>query len=304
MSFQIISILIFAMLVLWISAIIVIVHKHLIMRDLEISIEENTRASGLNTGEEDGQKLIKKKEKAKLLSIERKLLDLAKIKPNNVMFFIWIERTIIFIILAGILVLFKGLAFAALGAILVAALFNQMHKDMIYRSGIESIPETTNFLNTFIPTLSGGNSPAQAAAIYIKQSENKDFAEYMEQRDLEGYVIPPHIKTIVDAYLIAEDSERSGMGNYIITLNEMAEDYNQKSSYYNKFLGSMGEIKPISFSYYIGVPTVIATSLSQTADFWKESIWSWPLAVGLVVLFATYKGLTYKLESSTIKKIF
>lgn len=303
MNFIIFSGVLLVVSLLWIAWLVNVIHKRLVMRELEISLEENTYSSGLATGVDSQGQRKRLIEANKLLGIERVILNKLKIKPNNVTFFIWLLRIVTFIVVIALLALFRGLALAGIAAIVVGIVFDQMTKDMVYRSGIENIPKVTNFLNSFIPNLRGGATPQQAMARYIDMTDDEELAEYIEDRYKEGYVIPPSIKGITDAFLMAEESESKGMGNYVNTLNEMAEDYNSKTKYYNQFLGALGEIKPISYAYYFGVPVVIYVSYGQTAEVWRGP-WSWPMALALVGLFAAFKFLMYKIQSNTINKIF
>ena len=239
----------------------------------------------------------------KTFNYEDKILKKFKIKPDSVRLILYTERLIIFIALVVLLFLLKGLALAGIGAIIVTIIADDAYKKEIYNSGITNISRVTNFINYFVPHINSGNSADQSLLGYMEYSKDKELADFYENRDNPNYKIEPHLQQIIDVYDIAKYNEDQGISDYVYILNELSEDMSQKQTYYNSFISRIGEIKPIMWSYYFGVPILIVASFSQTRDFWM-GFGGFIVGFVLLGLFSLFKFLIFKLQKNTIKAIF
>lgn len=239
----------------------------------------------------------------KTFAFEDKFLKILKIKPDSFKLFLFIERIVIFSIIVVVFVIFKGFALLILGGLITIGIFNDMEKKVIYESGITNIPRVVNFINYFIPHITSGNSAEQSLIQYIDYAVDEELNEYYQRRDDEEYIMPIHLKQIVEIYKIAKYNEDKGNSDYVYILEELAQDIAQKQVYYNKFVSHIGEIGPTVWSYYIGVPTLIIASFSQTQDFWA-GIGGYLVSIALLALFLIFKFLIYKLKKDTVNVIF
>lgn len=239
----------------------------------------------------------------KTFAFEDAILKKFKIEPDKVRFVLYIERVLIFTTLAISVYFFKGLAVAGFLAILIVFFSEDAYKKVIYESGITNINKVMNFINFFVPHINSGHSANQSLLGYIEYSLDTELSEYYENKDNQDYIIPTHLRQIVDIYDIARYNEEKGISDYTYILNELSKDMAQKQIYYNSFISRIGEIQPIMWSYYIGVPILIGISLGQTYDFWM-GIGGYVVAFILLILFGLFKFLIFKLQKKTINVIF
>lgn len=239
----------------------------------------------------------------KTFAFEDKFLKMLKIKPDSIKVFLFVERLVLFSAITIVFYFFKGFALLIIGGSITIALFNDMEKKIIYESGITNIPRVVNFINYFIPHITSGNSADQSLIHYIDYAVDEELNEFYQRKDDEEYILPIHLKQIVEIYNIAKYNEDKGNSNYIYILQELAEDIAQKQVYYNQFVAHIGEIGPTVWSYYLGVPALIITSFSQTQDFWA-GIGGYLVSIALLVLFLIFKVLIYKLKKDTVNTIF
>lgn len=239
----------------------------------------------------------------KTFHYEDEILKKLQIKPNSVKFVIYVERFIVVSLLIVAFYYLRGLALAALGAIVIAITADQAYKKVLYESGITNIPRVMNFINYFVPHINSGNSADQSFLGYVEYSGDEDLASFYENRDNPDFKLPAHLKQIVDIYDIAKYNEEKGISNYTYILNELSEDMSQKQIYYNSFVSRISEIKPICWSYYIAVPLLICISFKQTLDFWMAG-GGYLVSIVLLALFAGFKFLIYRLQKKTIETIF
>lgn len=245
----------------------------------------------------------KYKPKMKTFHYEDTLLLKLNIKPEKVAIILWIERLLILAAIVTLFIAVRALALVAVGAVLIIVISNDAYKKVIYKSGITNISRVTNFINFFVPHINSGNSADQSFLGYIEYAKDEELMEFYENRDNPEFVIPPHLKQITDIYDIAKYNEEKGISDYTYILNELSEDMAQKQVYYNSFISRMGEIKPIMWSYYIGVPILIIVSFSQTYDFWMAG-GGYIVGGILLALFAIFKFLIYRLQKKTVTVIF
>lgn len=246
---------------------------------------------------------IKYNEKAKTFFFEEKLLKSLKIRPEKAKGFLFLERLILVFLIAFILFSYRGIAIFFVGAIVTSILFDDLSKKVIYDSGISNVPNIMNFINYFVPHINSGNSANQSFLGYIEYSGNEELREFYENIDNPDYKIPPHLKQIIDIFDIARYNEEKGISDYVYILDELSKDMSQKQTYYNNYVSRVGEIKPICWSYYIGVPILILVSFQSTYSFWM-GIWGWICSIVLLILFCIFKFLIYKLQKNTITTIF
>ena len=237
------------------------------------------------------------------LAFEDKILTNLKVDPNRVKMVIYFERILILCVVGIVFFYLRGLALALFGAIVISIYFEDAYRKAIYESGITNIAKITNFINFFVPHINSGNSADQSLLGYIEYSNDQELVEYYENRDNIEFELPPHLKQIVDIYDIAKYNEEQGIADYTYILNELSEDYAQKQIYYNSFISRIGEIKPICWSYYIGVPILVIVSLRNTWNFWT-GIGGYVVGFILLVFFLLFKLLIYKLQKKTITTIF
>lgn len=251
------------------------------------------------------QMLLKNNHESKVFTFdyENKVINYFHLKPEKVKIILYIERLLLIILCAVIFITLKGLAIALFGAIFVSLLFRDLYKKCIYKSGINNIGKITNFIDYFVPHINAGNSADQSFLEYIEYSRDVELASYFENKDSLEVKIPPHLKQIIDIYDIAKYNEEKGINDYTYILNEISQDISQKQTYYNNFISRIGEIQPICFSYYIGVPILIAVSYSNTYTFWQAG-GGYVVAAVLLILFTIFKFLIYKLQKKTIETIF
>lgn len=287
-------------ILLYIIIGVVMLEKKLEQKRIADSIQANVINAGMvNVGSGTEGKVSA----IRTMAWEDAVLKKFNIKPSEALFFLYVERIILIVALVAVTVLLKGLGLAAVLAVLISLIFSDMNKKMIYNSGITNIPYIVSFINFFVPQINSGVSADQALARFIETNADEDLAEYYKNRDNADYKMPVHLKQVVDVYQLAIYNENLGMNDYTYILMEMSEDINQKSTYYNKFMGAIGEIKPTGYAFSFGVPILIAASYTQTADFWQGGF-GWLAAFAIVALYATYKFLVYKLQEKTINKIF
>lgn len=272
-------------LIIYITCVLMYIHNSEKKKELQILITE-------------GQNNV-----IKTFYFENRLLETLKVEPSKVRSILYIER---FLLASSILLCFwflKGLSILVFGSILVVVLAEDSYKKVVYESGITNIGKITNFINYFVPHINSGNSADQSFLGYIEYSSDEELSEYYHNRDNPDFKLAPHLKQIVDIYDIAKYNEDQGISDYTYILNELSQDMAQKQVYYNSFISRIGEIQPIMWSYYIGVPILIVISLGQTKDFWM-GIGGYIVSIALLVLFATFKFLIFKLQKNTINIIF
>lgn len=244
-----------------------------------------------------------KKKRMKTFSFEDRMLEKIKVDPDSIKFILYLERFLILTVFVTFMFILKGLALAGFGAIFVGLYFKDAYKKVIYDSGITNIAKITNFINYFVPHINSGNSADQSFLGYIEYSNDKELAEYYENKDNLEYELPTHLKQIVDIYDIAKYNEEQGIADYTYILNELSEDMSQKQVYYNSFVSRISEIQPVCWSYYIGVPLLIVISLQNTWQFWT-GFGGIVLGFVLLVMFTLFKFLIFKLQQKTIIAIF
>lgn len=238
-----------------------------------------------------------------IFDFERRLIEKANITPEKANKFLWIERIAILVVVVFLLISIRGLALGLVGAIFMMILFDDLYKRALYRSGITNIPNVTNFINFFVPHLVSGNGAEQSMLEYITKTENEELAEYFDNINNPDYKLKPHLRQIIDIYDIAIYNEQLGHNDYTYIMNQISDDIAQKQTYYNGFIARIGEIKPICWSYYIGVPVLILVSYENTYTFWQSG-WGWVIALVLLGFFSLFKYLIYKLQKKTIETIF
>lgn len=244
-----------------------------------------------------------KSNKIKTFNFENKVLERLRIEPSKVKYFLYFERFLILAVLGVGLWFLRGIALAGFGALIVVFVADDSYKKVIYDSGITNIGKVTNFINYFVPHINSGNSADQSFLGYIEYSADEELAEYYENRDNPDFELAPHLKQIVDIYDIAKYNEEKGISDYTYILNELSQDMAQKQVYYNSFVSRIGEIRPIMWSYYVGVPILIFISFGQTYEFWL-GIGGYIVSIVLLILFTAFKFLIYKLQKKTINVIF
>lgn len=284
MSFwMVISVLI--MLIVYIASVLIYIHGSEKRRELQVLMDTSHDYE------------------MKTFNFENEILQKLQVEPDKVKYAIYIERVLI---LSGIAVAFwflRGIALAAFGAILVSFIANDSYKKVVYESGITNINRITNFINYFVPHINSGNSADQSFLGYVEYSADEELAAYYENRDNPDFKLPPHLRQIVYIYDIAKYNEEKGISDYTYILNELSKDMAQKQIYYNNFVSRIGEIQPIMWSYYIGVPILIFISFGQTYEFWLGA-GGYIVSFILLALFATFKFLIFKLQKRTINVIF
>lgn len=284
MSFwMVISVLI--MLIVYIASVLIYIHGSEKRRELQVLMDTSHDYE------------------MKTFNFENEILQKLQVEPDKVKYAIYIERILI---LSGIAVVFwflRGIALAAFGAILVSFIANDSYKKVVYESGITNINRITNFINYFVPHINSGNSADQSFLGYVEYSADEELAAYYENRDNPDFKLPTHLRQIVDIYDIAKYNEEKGISDYTYILNELSKDMAQKQIYYNNFVSRIGEIQPIMWSYYIGVPILIFISFGQTYEFWLGA-GGYIVSFILLALFATFKFLIFKLQKRTINVIF
>lgn len=217
--------------------------------------------------------------------------------------FLIIERILLIIAVIVTLYMLRGLGMALVGSLFVSFIFADLYEKEVQKSGIMNIGKINNFINFFVPHITSGNSADQSFLEYMTYSNDEGLKEWFENQENKDYHPPKYVRQILDIFDIAKYNEEKGINNYTGTLNEISKDYEQKQTYYNSFIGGIGEIRPTEWSYYIGVPFLIAISYSQTKTFW-EGIGGIFLSIALLVIFTIFKFLIYKLKKDTINTIF
>ena len=246
---------------------------------------------------------IHKDHKFKAFFYELVFLRKMGLKPEQVKLFLYIERFVVFGTVVYSFFTFRGIALFIIGAVLITLFFDDAYKKAIYESGISNVPKITNFINYFVPHINSGNSADQSFLGYVDYAKDEELREYYENRDNPDYKAPEHIKQIIDIYDIAKYNEEKGISDYVYILNELSKDMSQKQTYYNGFISRIGEIKPIMWSYYIGVPLLVFISFDRTYSFWM-GIGGWICGIVLLILFALFKFLIFRLQKTTITTIF
>lgn len=272
-------------LILYITFVLIYIHNHENNKKLEVLINESQNHS------------------IKTFYFENKLLEALKAEPNKIKTILYIER---FLLISSILISFwllKGLAILAFGAIIIMIVAEDSYKKVVYESGITNINKIINFINYFVPHINSGNSADQSLLGYIEYAGDEELSEYYHNRDNVDFKLAPHLKQIVDIYDIAKYNEEQGISDYTYILNELSQDMAQKQVYYNNFISRIGEIQPIMWSYYIGVPILIFISFEQTASFWR-GIGGYLVSIALLIFFGVFKFLIFKLQKNTINVIF
>lgn len=234
---------------------------------------------------------------------EANLLRKLKISPNKVKFVLYAFRFFTLFFLVSLFVMLDGLALLFIGWVVVLFYTEDAYKKAIMDSGVNNIASINNFINFFVPYISGGNSAEQSLLAYIGYSNDVELKEWYENRNNKSFVVPKHVSQIVDIYDIALYNEEKGINNYLYILNELSKDYSKKQEYFNGFISRIGEIKPTTWSFIIGVPVIILVSYQQTISFWS-GIGGYVMSIILTILFAVYRFLILKLQKDTIKAVF
>lgn len=238
-----------------------------------------------------------------VFNYERSIINKLHVKPEKIKGILYLERILLLAIIVLTTIILKGLALALFGALTISFIFDDLYKKDLYKSGILNVSKVMNFINFFVPHITSGHSAEQSFLEYIQYAKDEDLKVYFENKDNPDVKILPHLRQIIDIYDIAKYNEEKGINDYTYILNEMEQDMSQKQTYYNSFISRIGEIRPICWSYYIGVPLLIVVSYSNTYTFWQAG-GGWIIATVLLALFGLFKFLIYKLQKKTIETIF
>lgn len=240
----------------------------------------------------------------KTFAFEQMLQRKLNIPEDKMPVFVVWERIAIAAIAIVAIYQLRGLAVAIFGAFAVAFFADASYKGMIQKSGITSIPEIVNFINNFIPKLTSGESADQAFLNFVHSVGSESLLDYYQNQDNPDFVPASEADSqIIEIYNVAKYNESIGTDNYTTILQDMLKDINQKQTYYNTFNARIGEIKPVSWAYYIGVPVLIWVSFSNTGDFWT-GVGGWIVSLALLGLFALFKFALYRIQKKSVLLIF
>jgi hypothetical protein len=237
------------------------------------------------------------------LFYEEMILKHFGVKAKNAIPILYTERALLVVAFVALFYMLRGLAIAIVGALLVGLLTRDAYEKVVYNSGVRNVGKVVNFINFFVPHINSGNSADQSFLGYLEYSKDEELQDYYENHEHDGYQIPVDIRQIVEIYNIAKYNEQKGISNYTYILNEISEDMSQKQVYYNSFQAKMGEINPIMWSYYFGVPILTSISVLQAPSFW-QGVGGYAVSLVLLGMFSAFKFLVFKLQKDTIKKIF
>lgn len=276
---------ILVLLIVYIASVLIYIHGSSRRKELQI-LMDNGRPKSFKT-----------------FSFEDAMMSKLQLDVTKGKWLIYCIRTLVISTLIVSFIFLRGIALAGFSAGLIIFSFNDAYKKVIYESGIMNISRVTNFINYFVPHINSGNSADQSLLGYIEYAGDEELAEYYENRDNPDFKLPTHLKQIVDIYDISKYNEERGISDYTYILNELSEDMAQKQVYYNSFVARIGEINPIMWSYYIGVPILIFISFGQTYEFWL-GVGGYIVSFVLLILFSAFKFLIFKLQKRTINTIF
>lgn len=246
---------------------------------------------------------IEQDKSMRVLGFESSFLKKIGVQPEKVRILIYIERVLLILSIGTAFYFLRGVGLALFGAALVIVMSSDAYRRVIYESGITNIPRVANFINHFEPHVISGKSADQAFLNYISTVDDTELATYYENRDNPEYSIPPHLAQIVEIYRIAKYNEEIGHSDYTYIIQDISNDMSKKEGFYNSFVSRIGEILPTTYAYYIGVPILVFVSIGQARDFWM-GIGGYIVSLILLIMFATFKFLIFKLQEKTINTIF
>lgn len=238
----------------------------------------------------------------KMMNIERRIAEKFNLtSPHQIHVYLIAERILVAVAFVSVFVLLNWAGVALLLCGVSILVFQDMGKQAIYESGVESIGEIMSFINYFVPSIIAGNSATQAMSKYVEESRNDHLREWY-MNNSESFVPDGNIKDIINIYHVAVYNESLGNNNFINILEEIQRDYTQKQRYYTNFITNMAKIKPIEWSYFAGIPALLILGYSQTTEFWGGF---GGMICGLLLagMFCMFQFFTFRLRKSTITKI-
>ena len=243
------------------------------------------------------------KEELYMFSYEKVLIESMQVSKDKQKIFLIVVRSLIIITSIFLSLQFGTIAIFFLGAIIITLFMNVKNKQLIESAGINYIETMNYFLDSYIPAISSGLSNDQAMLKYISSEENEELLEWWADKDTHLLKINNKWQRIIEVYEMMNFNELHGISNSLPIINEMQKDLNAKQQFFNDYSSKIGEIKPIMYSYYAGVPLLLLISFHQTYAFWF-SFFGAIAAFILVIFFFTFQILIYNIRKNTLKSIF
>lgn len=248
---------------------------------------------------------IQNKDSFYFFGFEKDLIEISGMTNEKAKKYIILLRILL---LSLIVLVITKFGFIALFLFLAAATLvysNNQNKKLIDDAGIRYIIIVNEFLDSYIPAISTGVSNDQAMLRFVRSQNDEELFNWWVNKSKPEFRLGIENKwrRIIEVYEMVRFNEERGISDSLPIIEEMQDDLNAKQKHYDDYQARIGEIKPIMFSYYIGIPIILFISWNQTQNFWS-TIWGLVCAFVLAVLFFAFEMLIYKLKKSTIERIF
>lgn len=255
----------------------------------------------------------KKKNFIKVFSFEEKIMQKIGIpKERWQLFSVGIKIVLVLIAILS----YKAVGW--LGLVVVACIavnlyFNDKLAKLLRESNVESLDVTLDFITIFKAEVSGGSSTLIAMQKYIAQIES---SRMWDKQFLNNYIDNPsiiklydkydyaHLNMVMYIYSMASYAEEKGYSDTIeTTIENIRNNIIKKKRYYNQYVAKSSEIiRPITVSYYIGIPFMVLTVMDSTNGFWTTFVG----LIAAIVMFAIFFGFrfsVFKMSKSTMEGI-
>lgn len=254
-----------------------------------------------------------KKNFIKIFSFEEKIMKkLGVPKERWQLFSVVIKLAVIVIAL----ITYKAVGWLGLvvaGCVFVNLYFSDKLAKLLRESNVESLDVTLDFITIFKAEVSGGSSTLIAMQKYISQLESN---RGWDKQFLNSYIDNPsitklydkydyaHLNMVLYIYNMASYAEEKGYSDSIEgTIENIRENIIKKKRYYNQYVAKSSEIiRPITVSYYIGIPFMVFTVMDTTNGFWE----TWIGLIAAIVMLAIFVGFrfsVFKMSKSTMEGI-
>ena len=255
----------------------------------------------------------RKKNFIKVFSFEEKIMQKIGIPKERWQLFSIGIKVILFLVAILSYKAVGWLGLVIVSCIAVNLYFNDKLAKLLRESNVESLDVTLDFITIFKAEVSSGSSVLIAMQKYIVQLES---TRTWDKQFLNNYIDNPsivklydkydyaHLNMVMYIYNMAAYAEEKGYSDTIeTTIENIRNNIIKKKRYYNQYVAKSSEIiRPITVSYYVGIPFMVLTVMDSTNGFWTTFVG----LIAAIVMFAIFFGFrfsVFKMSKSTMEGI-
>lgn len=237
------------------------------------------------------------KEKISMLSFEKYIYSKLKIEDKKGMIWLFRIGAIAVLTFLGFTLHLLAIFFAfEIIMILWVQIKDQEIEDEI---GVSRTERINKFLDFYIPSVSAGTSVRQTMQNYIASFGDKDIIEWFYSTEADK-LIPREWEEVINIYENGIASEDAGLPDKAPIYQE---EMDRLMQYFNNYKQKLGEIKPICWCYYIGIPVICIMSYNNLPEVWSTFL-GFVLVAILCILFAAFSLFAQKAKKDCTEKIF